>query len=62
MVSSWSLWDPHADSFATSHYVSPSLCCMVLMHAIYSERTLWDEESGTRVGPHAIAWPPKLSP
>lgn len=58
MVTSWSLWDPHADSFATSHYVSPSL---FRMHAIYSERTLWDEGSGTRVGPHVRAWPPKLN-
>ncbi|XP_060062215.1 dynein light chain Tctex-type 5-like [Erinaceus europaeus] len=37
MVSSQSLWDPHADSFAASHYVSPTLFCVALVHAIYLE-------------------------
>ena len=36
-VSSRCLWDPHADSFATSHYVNPMLFCMALVHGIYLE-------------------------
>nr|XP_044995323.1 dynein light chain Tctex-type 5-like [Jaculus jaculus] len=37
VVSSQSLWDPHADSFAASHYVNPTLFCIALVHAIYVE-------------------------
>ncbi|XP_037356633.1 dynein light chain Tctex-type protein 2B-like [Talpa occidentalis] len=37
VVSSQSLWDPHADSFATSHYANPTLFCVALVHAIYLE-------------------------
>ncbi|XP_066881896.1 dynein light chain Tctex-type 5-like [Kogia breviceps] len=37
VVSSGCLWDPHADSFAISHYVNPMLLCMAVVHAIYLE-------------------------
>ena len=37
VVSSGCLWDPHADSFAISHYVNPTLFSMALVHAIYLE-------------------------
>ncbi|KAM4872851.1 dynein light chain Tctex-type 4-like [Thomomys bottae] len=37
VVSSQSLWDPHADCFATSYYVNPTLFCVALVHAIYLE-------------------------
>ncbi|XP_004699706.1 dynein light chain Tctex-type 4-like [Echinops telfairi] len=36
-VTSQSLWDPHSDSFATSQYVSPTLFCVALVHAVYWE-------------------------
>lgn len=36
-ASSQSLWDPRADSFATSHSVNPTLFCVALVHAIYLE-------------------------
>lgn len=62
MVSSGCLWDPHADSFAISHYVNPTLFSMALVHAIYLESALWDEGSGTFMGPCTRAWQGKLSP
>ncbi|XP_006879875.1 PREDICTED: tctex1 domain-containing protein 4-like [Elephantulus edwardii] len=37
VVSSQSLWDPYADSFATSQYVNPTLFCVALVYAIYLE-------------------------
>ncbi|XP_077005677.1 dynein light chain Tctex-type 4-like [Tamandua tetradactyla] len=37
VLSSQSLWDPHADSFATSRYENPTLFCVALVHAIYLE-------------------------
>ncbi|KAG3283232.1 tctex1 domain-containing protein 4-like [Ictidomys tridecemlineatus] len=35
VVASQSLWDPHADLFATSHYVNSTLFCVALVHVIY---------------------------
>nr|XP_026237672.1 tctex1 domain-containing protein 1-like [Urocitellus parryii] len=35
VVASKSLWDPHADRFATSYYVNSILFCMALVHVIY---------------------------
>lgn len=37
IVSCQSLWDPYADSFATSLYMNSTLFCVALVHAIYLE-------------------------